>query len=280
MAEKSNSKLWKTVRDGWERVLFAVIGLACFAFSFRSIIRDDMSAAATTFAIGFFSFLYSNVSRFKRFKGLGFEAELWEDKQKEAETLIERLKGVVSVYTREIVMARVMRGRWGGGGSSWPDRWSLYDEIVSQHDDLGQTLDFSDLKKRMDEIFVFDGVTTLLKVLREQVQKANSEIQKQINTKYGSPIRDSEGYGKDLKALRRVSLTEEDLFNRSTDENIARTVLESAHRAQTAASDFFGHSFELDEAALRDLEFLAGLYEQRPFAITAEIRAKAEAWGA
>lgn len=267
---------WKAVRDGWERVLFAAIGLACFAFSFRSIVRDDMSAAATTFAIGFFSFLYSNVSRFKRFKGLGFEAELWEDKQKEAETLIERLKGVVGVYTREIVMTRVMRGRLGGADSGWPDIWALYDEIVSKHDDLGQTLDFSDLKTRMDEIFIFDGVSRLSNTLGEQIHKAHSEIRKQIAEKYGSPIRDLEGHNRDHAALRSVSLKEDDLFKRSKSENIAQAVLDAAHRAQAAAKDLFQYSFELDETAVSELRFFAELYEKRPFSITPEIHKKAE----
>jgi hypothetical protein len=38
----------------------------------------------------FFVFL----ARFKAFKGMGIQAELWEDKQLEAAILIERLKGL------------------------------------------------------------------------------------------------------------------------------------------------------------------------------------------
>jgi hypothetical protein len=57
----------------------------------------------------FLQFFYSNLARFKRFKGLGFEAELWEDKQKEAADLIDRLKNVVAIYSREVVMAQVSR---------------------------------------------------------------------------------------------------------------------------------------------------------------------------
>ncbi len=75
--------------------------------------------------MAFFSFIYSNISRFKRFKGLGFEAELWEDKQKEAAQLIDRLKAMVTVYTREIVMQKVMQNRYSGDGR-WAESWKLY----------------------------------------------------------------------------------------------------------------------------------------------------------
>lgn len=62
--------------------------------------------------MAFFSFFYSRLSQFK---GFGFEAELWEDKTKEAEGLIERLKSVVEISTREIVLTKVMQGRWSDG---------------------------------------------------------------------------------------------------------------------------------------------------------------------
>jgi hypothetical protein len=71
-------------------------------YSLDLIYIEQMTNAGIVFGLGFLSFIYANVARFKRFKGLGFEAELWEDKQKEAADLIDRLKNVVSIYTREV----------------------------------------------------------------------------------------------------------------------------------------------------------------------------------
>lgn len=263
-------KAWQAIRAGWERFLFAAIGLACFAFSFRNILRDDMTAAATTFAIGFFSFLYSNVSRFKRFKGLGFEAELWEDKQKEAASLIERLKGVVSVYTREVVMARVMSGRMGGA-ANWRDNWSLYDELVTKHDELGQALDLTGLKSRLIEIMIFDACCRLTSKIGETVRTGNQRISEQIKQKFGSPIRDAKAYGVEIQNLRKVAVNEKDLFIRSASENIAKTLLESAKSAQSAAKLYFGFEFGLEDNVVNDLQFLSELYERRPFELTPTI---------
>lgn len=69
----------KLVAEYWERVVFAMVGFVGLAFSFKYMYAEKVTEASAVFAIAFLSFLYSNLSRFKRFKGLGFEAELWED---------------------------------------------------------------------------------------------------------------------------------------------------------------------------------------------------------
>ena len=145
----------KFIKNHWEQIFFGIVGLIFLSFSLSGLWTGDVAGASATFAMAFFSFIYANISRFKRFKGLGFEAELWEDKQKEAEQLIDRLKAVVSVYTREIVMGRVKQGRFGSGGN-WREHWRVYHEFVDRHSDLGQDIDFSDLKKSMDKYFIFD----------------------------------------------------------------------------------------------------------------------------
>lgn len=103
--------MWNFFKEYGQQIFFGAVGLIFLSFSFYSLYGQDVAGASATFAMAFLCFIYSNVSRFKRFKGLGFEAELWEDKQKEAEHLIDRLKAVVSVYTREVVVQKVMQGR-------------------------------------------------------------------------------------------------------------------------------------------------------------------------
>jgi len=109
--------------------------------------------------------LYSKLTRFKKFKGLGFEAELWEDKQKEAAALIDRLKSIVNIYTRELVMGRVMQGRWGAV-YKWADHWRLYDELVMQHSQIGQEIDFSDLRRQVYGLMAYDAATFLHETLQ------------------------------------------------------------------------------------------------------------------
>ncbi len=130
----------------------------------------------------------------KKFKGLGFEAELWEDKKKEAETLIERLKDVVTIYTREIVMLKVKDGRWSDG-VDWHERWQLFDDLVRQHSTLGQQIDFEPLRKEVEDYFLFDMTMPQWNKCQHRMNDCIAKASEALNAKYGSPIRDSAGYG-------------------------------------------------------------------------------------
>ena len=137
----------KFMMENWEKILFVLIGLGLLAFSFINLHAGKVTEASAIFVMAFISFVWSNSSRFKKFKGVGFEAELWEDKQKEAADLIDRLKNVVSIYTREIVLANIMRARIPAG-INWKENWKLYYELIAQHNVLGQKIDFSDRKRK------------------------------------------------------------------------------------------------------------------------------------
>jgi hypothetical protein len=258
------------LKNNWEQLFFGLVGLILLLFSFTRLWLEDLPGASATFAMAFFSFIYSNVSRFKRFKGLGFEAELWEDKQKEAEHLIERLKSVVSVYTREVVLQRVMQGRWSDG-SSWEDNWALYDDLVKKHNELGQEIDFSDLKKTIDGIFLFDIVSKLYSSIREPIVKGHGQARDMIGKEFGSPIKDSEGYRKRLHQLNEIEVDLKDLYTISMSEDAALYVLNWSRDAQDRLRAYFEIDIDLPEAELKKLSEISKLYERGPIAVTDEL---------
>lgn len=258
--------VWKFLRDYWERLLFGLVGFACLIFGFKFLYDEKVPYASAVFALAFFSFLYSNLSRFKRFKGLGFEAELWEDKQKEAADLIERLKSVVAVYTREVVMNNVLRGRWGDG-ADWKARWALYDELVNQHDMLGQKIDFSDLKRKIDGIFIFDLCTPLESSVNETISKAKKEARKAIEIEFGSPITDVEGYGRKLQKLNAIGGFVDDAFHRSEYDNIAQEILGKASAAKISLQRDFSINVDFDPRVTQKLKRVAKLHDNRPLKI-------------
>lgn len=164
--------IWSDVKNGIDRTLLYVTGGLFLFRSLYLVYIGNTSDGSAVFFIGFICIIYANVSRFKRFKGLGFEAETWEDKQKEAADLIERLRNVVSIYTHEIVLGKVKSGRWQKS-MEWMSHWELYDNLVTQHQTLGQQIDFSVLKKEMDDYFLFD-MTSI------QMSEINSSIMQGI----------------------------------------------------------------------------------------------------
>jgi hypothetical protein len=226
--------------------------------------------------MAFFSFFYSNLARFKRFKGLGFEAELWEDKQKEAANLIDRLKSVVAIYTREIVMNNVMRGRWGGS-ENWRQRWALFDELVDQHNALGQEIDFSDLKAKMDGVFTFDICLPLAQSVERSIHDAKNEVRKQFTERYGKVVTDLVGHNADVQKLNGVaSKITDGLFERAPRENIARLILDAVARAQEQL-ETFGQVLQFNPAVLDRLRAVAAAIEERPLVITEQLLEWSEA---
>lgn len=254
----------------WERVLFAIVGLAFLGTCFYLIYLEKVTEATAVFGLGFLSFIYANVSRFKRFKGLGFEAELWEDKQKEAADLIERLREVVSIYTREVILGKLTAGRWDSN-TDWSSRWKLYDDLVTQHTNLGQNIDFTDIKKVMDDYFLFDMSIPEIKKIRETKNAGKNAARAKISEEFGSPIRDNEGYRKRLTQLREIPEDTRDLLLISTREDLAAYILKDWGETKERLKRDFDVDADVDPEVIERLETISKLYQSRPVKVTEEL---------
>lgn len=267
--------LLRYLKSNWERVLFALLGITCLAQGIHFLFTDNIPAASATFAIGFFSFLYSNLARFKRFKGLGFEAELWEDKQKEAAELIERLKGVIAIFSRETMIGQVAGGR-SVNGPDWPRHWALYNELVAEHGALGQAIDLSETKAQLDTYFLFDMCQREGSVLKGAYQKARLAAEKTIDAEFGSPIRDAAGYSARHAALRTIEFNIKDLRARMARCNVAEELIEAAGKAAEEFRREFGLEMEIDTEAVTKLNKIAQWWGSRPLTITPEMMSMAD----
>jgi hypothetical protein len=262
--------MWTWVKECWERVFLFAISLVFLALCLRFFLKAEVAGATAAFVMFFLCLIYANVSRFKRFKGLGFEAELWEDKQKEAADLIERLKNIVQVYTREIVMMKVMSGRWGGG-SIWPDRWALYEELVGQHDTLGQKIDFLPLKEKVYRVMVFDAVASAFSPVQRALSKGREEARKVMDAEFGSPITDIEGYNKRAKDLSALHAELKDMFKVSETKNVARYAIDFAENFCRIANEKFGISVQLPQDEMERLRKIDALFEVGDFKVEPEL---------
>lgn len=262
--------LRKIVFENWERFFFSIVGFLLIGYSLRLIYIGQTTNASIVFGLGFLSFIYANVARFKRFKGLGFEAELWEDKQKEAADLIDRLKNVVSIYTREVVLGKVKAGRLSKG-PDWKSHWKLYDDLVVQHSILGQKIDFSGLKKEMDDYFLFDITMPGMSKIREAAIKGKSAAKQKIDLEFGSPIRDAKGYGERLEQHRAVSEGIKDALEVSTKSDLAGHALTMWSDIKERLKRDFDVEADLDSKVIERLEAISRLYQSRPVQVTDEL---------
>jgi hypothetical protein len=266
MTEKSK-QLLKYMQNNWERILFASAGIFLICHALILVLYGSTTDAVIVFGLGFLSFIYANVSRFKRFKGFGFEAELWEDKKKEAEDLIERLKSIVSIYTRELVLGNVRSGRWGDG-ANWRDHWKIYDDLVDQHSVLGQKINFSELKKSMDDYFLFDTSMPLIGVMQRKINEGESVARKKIQEEFGQPVKDAKGYGRRIKSLSEIEKKIDNAFEVSMKSNLAECALVLWRHAQRDFREKFDVDLKIDQDIIEQLSVLSNLYDSRPIKIT------------
>jgi hypothetical protein len=98
-----------------ERVIPWIIAIA--ACSLLSVgvhlaLTDRSGSAATAWGFGFLLFILLLLTKFKPFKGFGFEAELWEQKQAEAAALIDQLKTLSKLISKQMASVAARIGLW------------------------------------------------------------------------------------------------------------------------------------------------------------------------
>ena len=258
----------KFVQTNWQAFIFAFVGFFALYHVYNLLQQEKVTEASVVFGIAFLSFLYANLSRFKRFKGLGFEAELWEDKQKEAADLIERLKSVVSIYTAEAVMSKVTEGRFADK-SRWQKVWQLYDKLIEQHRALGQEIDFSDLKYRIDTYFLFDMCMNRFGI-QGALGAAHNQAMQKIKGEFGPIIRDMEGHNRRQAQLREIDIIVPDVWETAQRENLAAWLLAFSDRNNRKMREYFDMDIPFNPQEMDDLARISAFWQSRPIPVTEE----------
>lgn len=154
----------------FQQNLFFASGFYLLYLCICRIYANDTVSAGAIFAMAAFMLFLSNLTRFKRFKGFGVDMETWEDTQEKAEQLVEKLGNIYSIYSREIIMLKVHQSR-ADSGENWYSVWDLFDELNSNHRDLGQSVDLRDLEVEIYEIFIKDALNNIQKGLEKKYSK-------------------------------------------------------------------------------------------------------------
>ena len=103
-----------------ERSVPWIIAIAACTLLTAGIIlafSNRTSAAGTAWAFGFLLVILLLLAKFKRFKGFGFEAELWEQKQEEAAALVDQLRSLSKLVSKQMASVTSRLGSYGGGFS-------------------------------------------------------------------------------------------------------------------------------------------------------------------
>ncbi|MEH3111291.1 MAG: hypothetical protein PGN22_14440 [Agrobacterium cavarae] len=245
----------------FERWVLFIVGLAFLAFALIKVNDDRVLEAGGIATIAIMCLVFSNLTRFKKFKGLGFEAELWEEKQQEAADLIDLFK----TYTSEIVMNSVMQGRWDDGGA-WGARWKLFNELTSRKPIPGVDYDFTDLRKAVEDMFIFDMCMNLYGVVRNPLDAARLVVSNQIVSETDL----AQNFEKQER-LNSIKLHVDQPLEACRTGNLAKMMLEVARVGRLRFHEEFGVEVEFDEVRIERLKKIAEMSDKRPLQVTDEL---------
>ena len=184
----------------WESLLLKVcgFGLICLAVYFLFI--GNVPGATLCAAVGLLLTFLARFSQFKRFKGWGFEAEMWEEKQQEAEKLVESLKGIAALTAREVMLQSIKSGRWGSG-KRWEDHWKLFEEVKSAQAGLLSEEGKKEVRRLIDRWFLHDMAINEFGKLKEIVNKETERARQVIRAKFGNPVSDPAAFAAEMQVL-------------------------------------------------------------------------------
>ena len=187
----------------FQRTFFFVLGFSLTILMFYFLYSRDFTAAAFCFISSFLSYFYSNLTKFKRFKGLGLEAELWEDKQEEAANLMDRLSKYVSIFSSEILMERAKSNRWTSG-NEWREIWELYSRLGGISEETIDHKEFQKAKALLDDYYLFDLYQVVSEPILKQLRDAHHSAHGKMESRFGKPIQDVKGWNAALREWQNV----------------------------------------------------------------------------
>ncbi len=93
--------------------LIIVVGCcAMFSIGAYLVLTDRPTSAALTWGFAFLLVVLLLLAKFKRFKGFGFEAELWEEKQAEAAALVDQMRSLSNLICKQMASIASRVGLW------------------------------------------------------------------------------------------------------------------------------------------------------------------------
>jgi hypothetical protein len=164
-------------------VRFVVIMFAVALFVVSAFLYFQHTTAPATSAMGFVFLLtvVLTISNYKRIKGFGFEAEMWDDKQKQAARLIDRLELLSKATSQQLALITSKLGLWSSGLSN-PETASLFERLR----EILETTGTSDAERK--NILAPLSWRIALNYAEAARQMVTSEVRKQLDAIQKTPI--------------------------------------------------------------------------------------------
>lgn len=198
------------IRTAWTHrkdaglVAIAVLAVVSLGGAIWLGFHDRTASGGLLAGLGLLLLAFVQLSRFKRFKGMGFEAELWEAKQEEAEDLINRTRALLAILSAATLRSAPRMGRWMVGF----ERRELLDLVSNVETALERAgvppAEIKPMRSEVDRLIAFDLAMKVTKAISKAVWKRAEEMTKEMTAKHGSVIHDNVGFGEDVTRRNAV----------------------------------------------------------------------------
>lgn len=198
------------IRTAWAHrkdaglVTIATLAVVSLGGAIWLAFQDRTASGGLLAGLGLLLLAFVQLSRFKRFKGMGFEAELWEAKQEEAEDLINRTRALLAILSGAMLRSAPRMGRWMVGF----ERRELLDLVTNVETALERAgvppAEIKPMRSEVDRLIAFDLAMKVTKAITLAVRKRAEELTKEMTAKHGPVIHDNVGFGADVERRNAV----------------------------------------------------------------------------
>ncbi len=213
----------------WEtssRILLFIMGILLIGYgAYLSSNQDSASNAFVVNGTGIICLIFSFLSKFKKFKGFGIEGELWEEKQHEADELIEKIKSevdglhnIVETVAESSFTSISSIGRMNPVPPSY--KLELTNRLENNLKQIGlSTEEIIRSKQIMIFLITYDLASCITKPIIEQLRIVEREKHDVIES-FEKPIKVDEKYNSAIEVWRSVS-SEIGVVKEITSQNTA-----------------------------------------------------------
>ena len=240
------------------QIVIFIVAILLFVAGVWLGYMDKAGVATATYGAAVLSLIFAFLPEFKKFKGLGIEAELLDKKIEETDKLLKQLRDITAPIAQMLISSTARAGRWGSGMPR-SQKYELMQRIESELKKCG--VEDSQLEKaKQDWHFynTFDLASPIFEKINEKLRPIQQEREKVLN-QFKQPITPEKMEEHKQLIEHRNEVGKEiadlgDLRQIKNQERLAEQIRDSiSNSAALADDDKAALNKEIDEE-LRDLE--------------------------
>jgi len=113
------------------QIVIFIVAILLFVAGVWLGYMDKAGVATATYGAAVLSLIFAFLPEFKKFKGLGIEAELLDKKIEETDKLLKQLRDITAPIAEMLISSTARAGRWGSGMPR-SQRYELMQKIESE----------------------------------------------------------------------------------------------------------------------------------------------------